>query len=191
MLQSSVRVCEHGTLVYRGVRPTPHLGPGCASLHGRAVSLLHQHLPPDVLPHLLHHSRRRLDFHDGRSKKAYYFISTARITHASRDSQACMHAPNARPYVFTGVGLYALDRVLRIVKTRVATAHLHTISALDMVRIEIPHINAGWHAGQHVRLKVFSLGMGIWGWAEPHPFTIASVSEVGSSLLYSLTQRAQ
>ena len=102
-----------------------------------------------------------------------------------------MHAPKARPYVFTGVGLYALDRVLRIVKTRIATAHLHTIPELDMVRIEIPHLNAGWHAGQHLRLKVLSLGMGIWGWTEPHPFTIASVSEVRiSSALPPLSIRA-
>ncbi|TFY62034.1 hypothetical protein EVJ58_g4117 [Rhodofomes roseus] len=90
---------------------------------------------------------------------------------------ACMHSPQARPYVFAAVGIYGLDRILRVVKTRVAPAHLRAIPELGMARIEIPHINAGWRAGQHLRLKVLSLGMGVWGWAEPHPFTIASVSE--------------
>lgn len=97
-----------------------------------------------------------------------------------------MHAHKAWPYVFTGVGLYGLDRVLRIVKTRIATAHLHTIPELDMVRIEIPRLNAGWHAGQHLRLKVFSHRMGLLGWTEPHPFTIASVSEVRMLQFYRL-----
>ena len=95
-----------------------------------------------------------------------------------------MHAHKAWPYVFTGVGLYGLDRVLRIVKTRIATAHLHTIPELDMVRIEISRLNAGWHAGQHLRLKVFSHRMGLLGWTEPHPFTIASVSEVRTLKFY-------
>ncbi|KZT71167.1 hypothetical protein DAEQUDRAFT_707501 [Daedalea quercina L-15889] len=90
---------------------------------------------------------------------------------------ACMHSPEAQPYVLAAVGIYGLDRILRMVKTRVATARLRVIPELGMVHIEIPHINAGWRAGQHLRLKVLSLGMGIWGWTEPHPFTIASVSK--------------
>ena len=36
-------------------------------------------------------------------------------------------------------------------------------------------MNAGWRAGQHVRLRVLSRGMGWVGWAESHPFTIASI----------------
>ncbi|KAH9918084.1 uncharacterized protein B0H18DRAFT_1032521 [Fomitopsis serialis] len=90
---------------------------------------------------------------------------------------ACMHHPKARPYVLAAVGIYGLDRILRIVKTRVATASLRAIPELGMVRVDIPHINSGWLAGQHLRLKVLSLGMGILGWTEPHPFTIASVCE--------------
>lgn len=45
-----------------------------------------------------------------------------------------------------------------------------------MTRIEIPTLNAGWRAGQHVRLRVLTTSMSLGGWLEVHPFTIASVS---------------
>ena len=35
----------------------------------------------------------------------------------------------------------------------------------------------GWRAGQHVRLRVMSGEMGLFGWAVAHPFTIASTCE--------------
>ena len=47
---------------------------------------------------------------------------------------------------------------------------------LDSVGVEISHYNAGWRAGQYIYLRVLSGGMGWFGWAEVHPFTIASVS---------------
>lgn len=47
-----------------------------------------------------------------------------------------------------------------------------------MTMIEIPNITAGWKAGQHVRIRIASTGMGYLRWAENHPFTIASVSKV-------------
>lgn len=37
------------------------------------------------------------------------------------------------------------------------------------------NINAGWRAGQHVRVRILSTGIGWFGWTEMHPFTIASV----------------
>ena len=52
-----------------------------------------------------------------------------------------------------------------------------------MTRIEVPHLNAGWRPGQHVRLRVLSTGLGVLGWAEVHPFTIASVSGDGLTLM--------
>lgn len=63
-------------------------------------------------------------------------------------------------------------------RTRVAVAHLQPISEMRMVRLSIPKIGAGWRAGDHVRIKVLSTGMGPFGWAESHPFTIASTSKV-------------
>lgn len=80
------------------------------------------------------------------------------------------------PYIVACLGLYGLDHVLRVLKTRVTTAVLRPLPDLDATRIEIPHLNTGWRAGQHVRVRVLSSGMGWWGWTEVHPFTIASVS---------------
>ncbi|KAJ7621189.1 ferric reductase like transmembrane component-domain-containing protein [Roridomyces roridus] len=48
------------------------------------------------------------------------------------------------------------------------------IPELGLTRVEIPTINKGWRAGQHVRVRILSSAMGITGWAEVHPFTIAS-----------------
>ena len=80
------------------------------------------------------------------------------------------------PYVFTCVGLYAMDYLFRITKTRTTRAFVRPLAELVATRVEIPNINAGWRAGQHVRLRILSSGMGWWGWTEVHPFTIASVS---------------
>jgi ferric-chelate reductase len=68
-------------------------------------------------------------------------------------------------------------------KTRICNATLRPIPELGMTRIEIPHLNAGWRPGQHVRLRVLSTGLGILGWSEIHPFTIASVSGDGLTLM--------
>ncbi|KAI9057357.1 incomplete iron reductase [Trametes sanguinea] len=117
----------------------------------------------------------------------------------------CFHTATAVPYVLIAVGFYGLDRLMRLIKSRVAIARLRPLPDLGMTRVEIPSINSGWRAGQHVRLRVLSLGMGWRGWAEAHPFTIASVCRSPSgeglvlmckkagdwtSRLYELAQRA-
>lgn len=53
-----------------------------------------------------------------------------------------------------------------------------------MTRIECANITAGWRAGQHVRLRVLSMGMGLLGCAEVHPFTIASSADGQGLVLY-------
>ncbi|KAI0699751.1 iron reductase [Cerioporus squamosus] len=92
----------------------------------------------------------------------------------------CHHYPVCVPYVVVATAVYGLDRFLRIIKSSVVTARLRPLPDLGVTRVEIPSLNAGWRAGQHVRLRVFSLGMGLRGWAETHPFTIASVSRCSS-----------
>ncbi|KAL6302892.1 incomplete iron reductase [Sparassis latifolia] len=87
-----------------------------------------------------------------------------------------LHEQFLWPYIAVAAAYYGLDRIMRIVKTRYSTARLLVLSDLNMVRVEIPSINAGWRAGQHLRIRVLSTGMGWFGWAENHPFTIASVS---------------
>ncbi|KAI0073832.1 hypothetical protein K474DRAFT_1666113 [Panus rudis PR-1116 ss-1] len=91
----------------------------------------------------------------------------------------CMHSNASIPYVLIALGLYALDRTLRFAKTRYAYAHLTPLPSLGMTKIEVPALNAGWRAGQHVRVRVLSLGgpMGWFGWTECHPFSIASVEK--------------
>lgn len=89
-----------------------------------------------------------------------------------------MHTSAAAPYVWMAVGIYLVDRIIRALKTRYTTARLTAIPDMGMTRVEIPTINAGWRSGQHVRLQVLSKGMGRLGWAEVHPFTVASVSQV-------------
>ncbi|EEB91560.1 hypothetical protein MPER_10058 [Moniliophthora perniciosa FA553] len=91
--------------------------------------------------------------------------------------------PACAPYVLTAVSLYGLDILLRVVKTKVATAQLRIIPELGVTRVEISDINSGWRAGQHVRLRVCSSGMGVFGWTEVHPFTIASCQETPEGMV--------
>ena len=90
------------------------------------------------------------------------------------------HVPVALPWVLAAAGVYGLDHLIRLLKTRICNATLCPIPELEMTRIEIPHLNAGWRPGQHIRLRVLSAGVGILGWAEAHPFTVANVN--GDSL---------
>ena len=93
------------------------------------------------------------------------------------------HAPVARPWLFAAAGAYGVDRLVRVFKTRISTATIRPIPELGMTRIEIPNLNAGWRPGQHVRLRVLSTGVGILGWTEIHPFTVASVNGDGLTLM--------
>ncbi|KAH8088905.1 ferric reductase like transmembrane component-domain-containing protein [Cristinia sonorae] len=86
------------------------------------------------------------------------------------------HQPASRPYTIIAAGLYAGDRLIRLLKSRICTAHVQCIPDLGTTLIRIPRLNAGWRAGQHVRIRVLSAKMGWLGWAELHPYTIAGAS---------------
>ena len=101
-----------------------------------------------------------------------------------------MHKRATLPYILTCTAVYASDCLFRIVKTRIVTASIRPLPALDVTRVEIPQINAGWRAGQHVRLRVLTFQMGWFGWAETHPFTIASVSRGSPGGMVLLCKRA-
>lgn len=94
-----------------------------------------------------------------------------------------LHTPIAIPFVAAGTGVYILDHIIRLFKTRISKATLYPIHELGLTRIEVPQVNAGWRAGQHVRLRVLSSGMGLFGWSEVHPFTIANVSGDGQGVV--------
>ncbi|KAJ6465131.1 hypothetical protein DFH09DRAFT_1225660 [Mycena vulgaris] len=111
-----------------------------------------------------------------RSKYYRFFISTHITGFAVLFPALWFHKPATHPYIYVALGFYALDHLLRLVKTRMYNAIVRPLPDMGATRIEVPQLNAGWRAGQHVRLRVLSGAMGLTGWAESHPFTIASVS---------------
>ncbi|KIK52631.1 hypothetical protein GYMLUDRAFT_963313 [Collybiopsis luxurians FD-317 M1] len=110
-----------------------------------------------------------------RTKAYQLFLCTHIFSIALILPATVMHKSTTTPYVLTAVGLYVFDIFMRWIKTRLTTAIIRPLPELGMTRVEIPSINAGWRAGQHVRLRVLSSGMGLLGWSEVHPFTIASI----------------
>ncbi|TBU43178.1 iron reductase [Dichomitus squalens] len=89
-----------------------------------------------------------------------------------------LHLSQAVPYVIAGAAFYGVDRIVRLLKTRKATATVTTLPEICMTELTIPSINGGWRAGQHVRVHILSTGMGFYGWLESHPYTIASAPTV-------------
>ncbi|KAF8880563.1 hypothetical protein BD779DRAFT_1788575 [Infundibulicybe gibba] len=120
-----------------------------------------------------------------RQKSYNLFISTHIICFILLLPAIYLHKKSMLPYILAAVGMYAFDWLLRVIKTRFATAVIRPLPQLGVTRVELPEINAGWRAGQHVRVRIISSGIGWWGWTEIHPFTIASVSggEEGMVLL--------
>ncbi|KAG8694759.1 hypothetical protein FRC08_008277 [Ceratobasidium sp. 394] len=89
---------------------------------------------------------------------------------------SCYHVPACVPYGIAGLAIYVLDQLVRLVKSHVTTATITPVPALKCTQLSVPHLTRGWRAGQHVRVRVLNSGVGALGWAETHPFTIASVS---------------
>lgn len=68
-----------------------------------------------------------------------------------------MHVPEAVPYVLAGAGLYGVELLCRILKTKMATAELRVLPGTDSILVSISSIKTGWRAGQHVILRVPAL----------------------------------
>ncbi|KAF7377666.1 Ferric reductase transmembrane component 5 [Mycena sanguinolenta] len=98
-------------------------------------------------------------------------------------SCAFYHYPQVLPYLYATCVIFGFDKLMRIAKTRVEMATIRALPQLGMTRIEIPNLNKGWRAGQHVRVQVLSFAMGTMGWAQVHPFTIASESDSKEGLV--------
>ncbi|KAF8664121.1 hypothetical protein AX16_000811 [Volvariella volvacea WC 439] len=110
-------------------------------------------------------------------KKAYHLFLTSHIVGFIVSLPALwLHKPSMIPYTIALIVIYGLDRLIRVFKTRFCTARIEPLPELDATRISIRHLNSGWRAGQHVRVRVLSTGMGLLGWSESHPFTIASAT---------------
>ncbi|EKM48426.1 uncharacterized protein PHACADRAFT_108963, partial [Phanerochaete carnosa HHB-10118-sp] len=112
-------------------------------------------------------------------RKNYYnfFYATHSIMTIMALVSISIHAPFAVPYVSIAAGFWGVDHVLRLAKTRVPEAQLEAVPELHTTLVRVPTLNAGWRAGQFVRVRVLSRGMGWTAWAEPHAFTIASAGE--------------
>ena len=87
-----------------------------------------------------------------------------------------MHRPVTLPYIVASATIYLLDCLLRLAKSRITFAYIQPLPEFDITRVEIPSINGGWRAGQHIRLRVLTFQMGWLAWTETHPFTIANAS---------------
>ncbi|KAF9223189.1 hypothetical protein BS17DRAFT_796275 [Gyrodon lividus] len=117
-------------------------------------------------------------------RKAYnIFFGTHIICFILFLPAAYLHQMSMLPYIIAAAAAYGFDHILRILKTRLFDARIRPIPDLSLTRIEIPELNAGWRAGQHVRVRVLSSAMGWIGWAEVHPFTIASVAKTPEGLV--------
>ncbi|KAI6157280.1 ferric reductase like transmembrane component-domain-containing protein [Pisolithus tinctorius] len=118
-----------------------------------------------------------------RSKSYNLFIITHALGLFVFLFAVCYHRPGCVPYVTAACVFYGLDHLIRIAKTRITTATLRPIPELGLTRVEIPTLNSGWRAGQHVRLRVLSTGMGFLGLTEVHPFTIANVERTEEGMV--------
>ncbi|KAG2148175.1 ferric reductase like transmembrane component-domain-containing protein [Suillus bovinus] len=126
-----------------------------------------------------------------RSKSYNLFITSHVVSLIIFLFAACYHEPTCVPYVIAACVFYILDHVVRAIKTRITTAKLRPLPELGITRVEVPSINAGWRAGQHVRLRVLSSSMGWWGWSEVHPFTIANVAETSEGMVLMCKKTGQ
>ncbi|KAL0570998.1 hypothetical protein V5O48_010966 [Marasmius crinis-equi] len=112
-----------------------------------------------------------------------FFITNHILSFSLLFPAIVLHKPSCTPWVLATLVIYTLDLFLRAMKTRLAMARIRALPHLGLTRVEIPDINAGWRAGQHVRLRVVSGGMGLLGWSEIHPFTIASCAETPEGMV--------
>ncbi|KAG9311375.1 ferric reductase like transmembrane component-domain-containing protein [Chiua virens] len=117
-------------------------------------------------------------------RKAYnIFIFSHIICFVVFPPMAYAHEKRMLPWMLATGAIYGLDRIFHLLKTRIFNARIRAIPDLSVTRIEIPALNAGWRAGQHVRIRVLSSAMGLIGWMEVHPFTIASVAKTPEGLV--------
>ncbi|KAI0794915.1 hypothetical protein C8Q75DRAFT_748025 [Abortiporus biennis] len=90
------------------------------------------------------------------------------------------HQEASRPYTIIASSLIGVDWILRLLKTRICTAHIEAIPELNstLIRVINPNLNSGWRAGQHVRLRILSGKKMSWfDVIEAHPYTIASAPQ--------------
>ncbi|KAL0953023.1 hypothetical protein HGRIS_007227 [Hohenbuehelia grisea] len=83
----------------------------------------------------------------------------------------CYHTIYASPWIFPPLAFYAADLLMRLLRVRIKDATLVPV-AHQMTLIRVAGCDAGWLAGQHVRLRVFFSGRVF----EAHPLTISTAT---------------
>lgn len=91
------------------------------------------------------------------------------------------HVKYTMPWCVAGGAIYVASMLIQLFKTRVAEAELVALPGCTTTVVTIPGLTTGWRPGQHVRLRVMSLGPAKI--AEAHPFTIASAPDCGGLVL--------
>ncbi|KAH8093109.1 iron reductase [Cristinia sonorae] len=81
----------------------------------------------------------------------------------------CYHTIYAAPWIYPPLAFYGLDLAMRLLRYRIKDASLVPVDQ-NMTLIHIHDCDAGWTAGQHVRLRVFFDGR----ISESHPLTIVN-----------------
>ncbi|KAK7676992.1 hypothetical protein QCA50_020021 [Cerrena zonata] len=89
----------------------------------------------------------------------------------------CYHTIYASPWIFPPLAFYGLDILLRLFRYRIKDASLTAVDQ-NMTIINIHDCDAGWQAGQHVRLRVFFSNRIF----ESHPLTILNAPPSSSCL---------
>jgi predicted ferric reductase len=109
-------------------------------------------------------------------KKAYnLFLGIHTVSYILVLPALYIHHPAMRIYLLVCLIFLFSDLSVRVLKSRLTYAYIRPIPELEMTRIHIPSINAGWRAGQHVRLHMCLRST--TSWVEAHPLTITSVSK--------------
>ena len=146
------------------------MGPGDLDLYGCYFRVFPAHCQGKGIQPIQSNSCRWLLTHCSCCKCIHArTISFELISH-----QLYSHHSPTLPFIIAVSVFYLLDCVLCLLKTRLVTATISSLSTFSATRIVIPSLNHGWRAGQHVRIRVLSTSLGWFGWMEPHPFTIAS-----------------
>jgi len=86
---------------------------------------------------------------------------------------SCLHVPACIPWCIAAAAIYVADQLARLVKSHIVTARLECVQEIGCTRVSVPGLVQGWRAGQHVRVRVLTTGLGPIGWAECHPFTVS------------------
>ena len=91
------------------------------------------------------------------------------------NAQLNYHSPNVIPYLLAVYALVLMNGVIRFASTRFVPATFVALHDADSTVVTLPSLSRGFTAGQHIRIRLWSLhGFGWRDALEAHPFTIAS-----------------